>query len=118
MPHPFQNLFKTIFGGKADNNTLSVPELPRPRETATNYAALISRVLSYFGRLNEANKQRFLKTVYNFRKAKSFHFHRWEPTEEIAILVSAAAVQVSFGLKSYHLSFFTSIYILSDAIRL
>ena len=31
--------------------------------------------------------------------------------------MSAAAVQVSFGLKSYRLSFFTSIHILSDAYQ-
>lgn len=116
MPNRFQNLFKYIFGSKEINSTLSVPESPIPPETANDYAALISRVLPYFGKLNDANKQRFLKRAYNFRKAKSFHFHGREPTEEIAILVSAAAVQVSFGLKSYRLSFFTSIYIMSDAI--
>lgn len=117
MPNLFQNFFKNISGGKANNNTLSVPELPIPPETAIIYAPLISRVLPYFGKLNEANKQRFLKRVYNFRRAKSFHFHELDPTEEIAILVSAAAVQLSFGLKNYRLSFFTSIYILSDAYQ-
>ena len=117
MPNRFQNFFRNIVGGKANNKALPDRELPIPPETANEYTPLISRVLPYFGKLNDVNKQRFLKRVYNFRKTKSFHFHGLGPSEEIAILVSAAAVQVSFGLKSYRLSFFTSIYILSDAYQ-
>jgi MtfA peptidase len=117
MPNPFQNFLKNLFGRKANNNALSDPELPMPPEISNDYATLISRVFPYFDKLNDANKQRFLKRVYNFRKAKSFHFHGLKPSEEIAILVSAAAVQVSFGLKRYRFSFFTSIYILSDAYQ-
>ena len=117
MPNLFQSFIRNIFGGKANNNALSVSELQLPPETATNYAAIISRVMPYFGKLNDANRQRFLKRVYNFRKAKSFHFQGLESVEEIAILVSAAAIQVSFGLKNYRLSFFKEIYILSDAYR-
>ena len=71
-----------------------------PPETANDYATLISRVLPYFDKLNGANKQRFLKRVYDFRKTKSFHFHGLNPSEELAILVSAAAVRVSFGVKN------------------
>jgi Mlc titration factor MtfA (ptsG expression regulator) len=117
MPNLFQNFFNNIFGSKPNKNTLSVPELPIPPEIANNYAVLISRVMPYFGRLTDANKHRFLKRVYNFRKAKSFLFKGLDPSEEIAILVSAAAVQVSFGLKNYSLSFFKDIYILSDAYQ-
>lgn len=102
---------------KANNTTLYDPELPIPLETANDYAILISRVLPYFAKLNDANKQRFLIRVYNFRKSKFFHFRGLQPSEEIAILVSAAAVQVSLGLKSYRLAFFTSIYILPDAYQ-
>jgi hypothetical protein len=80
MPNLFRNFFRNIFGSKANNNTLSVPELLIPPETANDYAALICRVLPYFWKLNDANKQRFLKRVYNFRKAKSFQFHGLKPT--------------------------------------
>ena len=117
MPNPFQNFLRNLFGNKANNNALSDPELPIPPETANVYAALISRVLPYFDKLNDANKQRFLKRVYNFRKAKSFYFKGLNRSEEVAILVSAAAVQVSFGLKNYSLSFFKDVYILSDAYQ-
>lgn len=110
------NFFQKLFGGKANANGIEpVPELMIPQELANDYSAIISRVLPYYSKLSEENKQRFLKRVYNFRKLKSFHFSGLERREEITILLSAAAVQVSFGLKNYRLTLFTDIYILSDA---
>ena len=111
------NFFKKIFWGETDqlNGPALVPESDIPPELAKDYAPIIDRVLPYYGKLSDINKERFLKRVYNFRKIKSFHFSGLEAREEIAILVSAAAVLVSFGLKNYRLSFFTDIYILSDA---
>ena len=111
------NFFERIFGRNASgkNAFAPAPELVIPPELANDYSAIINRVLPYDSKLNETNRQRFLKRVYNFRKIKSFHFSGLEAREEIAILVSAAAIQVSFGLKNYQLSFFADIYILSDA---
>ena len=119
MPGLIHNLFKGIFSKKAGltNGVISLPELLIPPETANTYAAIIFRVMPYFSRLNDVNKQRFLKRVHNFRKIKSFHFNGLEPSEEIEILISAAAVQVSFGLKNYLLPFFKEVYILSDAYQ-
>jgi Mlc titration factor MtfA (ptsG expression regulator) len=114
----FQRFFRKLSGnGGAHLVTASFIEESIPDDLAGNYSAVISRVIPYFSQLNEANKKKFLNRVYNFRKIKSFHFHTVEPAEEIAILVSAAAVQVSFGLRYYHLPFFTDIYILPDAYR-
>ena len=113
----FQRFFDWIFNDKASNNITAEPELLIPAENANVYAAIISRVMPYFGRLGDANKQRFLKRVYNFKKGKSFHFQGLNPSEEVEILISAAAVQVSFGLKNYRLPFFKEIYILSDAYQ-
>ena len=117
MSNFFQKFLKNIVGDKENNKALSAHELQVPPEATNDYEAIISGGMPYFGKLNDANKQRFLKRVYNFRKIKSFHFHGLAPAEEIAILVSAAAVQVSFGLKNYRLSFFKSIYILADSYR-
>ena len=86
-------------------------------ELADNYSAIISRVLPYFNQLNESNKQKFLNRVYNFKRSKSFHFHGLDQQEEIMILVSAASVQISFGLKNYMLPFFKDIHILADAYQ-
>jgi MtfA peptidase len=112
MANFFQKLFNKL---SANEGNVSFQEEVIPGEIANNYSAIISRVLPYFNQLNESNKQKFLKRVYNFSKSKSFHFHGLEPQEEITILVSAAAVQVSFGLKHYLLPFFKDIHILADA---
>jgi hypothetical protein len=41
-----------------------------------------------------------------------------EQSEETAILVSASAVQVTFGLKNYLLSHFENIHVLADAYQM
>lgn len=117
MPNRFQNFFVWIFGDKASYNAAPITEILIPPATANKYGAIILRVLPYFGKLSDANKQRFLKRVYNFKSGKSFHFHGMNPSEEVEVLVCAAAVQVSFGLRNYRLSFFREIYILSDAYQ-
>jgi len=111
------NFFQKLFGNKrnADPFQELFSEESISSEVANNYSAIISRVLPYFNQLNESNKQRFLKRVYNFKKSKSFHFHGLEQQEELMILVSAAAIQVSFGLKNYLLPFFKDIHVLADA---
>src|SRR6185436_2359155 len=93
----------------------SFPEEAIPIELSNNYSLIISRVIPYFNQLNESNKQKFLKRVYNFKNFRSFHYHGLDRQEEIDILISAAAVQVSFGLKNYLLPFFRDIHIVSDA---
>src|SRR5262245_35133660 len=102
MTNFFQRFFRKLSGnGGAHPAAVSFIEESIPVDLVGNYSAVISRVIPYFSQLNEPNKKRFLDRVYNFRRIKSFHFHAVEPAEEIAILVSAAAVQVSFGLRYY-----------------
>ena len=109
------NFFQRFFSRKAGG--LPGTELTIPPELERNYGLIIERVLPYYSMLNDTNRRRFLKRVYNFRMSKSFHFNGLEPREEIMILISAAAVQVTFGLKQYRFPFFTDIYIHSDAYR-
>jgi Mlc titration factor MtfA (ptsG expression regulator) len=116
MANFLQNFFKKIPANEGhDAFNSSFPEEAIPSEFGNNYSLIISRVLPYFNQLNESNKQKFLKRVYNFRKSKSFHFQGIDSEEEIMILVSAASIQLSFGLKNYMLPFFRDIHILADA---
>ena len=118
MANFFQRFFRNLFGkAGADPFQELLSEESIPLEIANNYSPIISSLLPYFNQLNESNKQKFLKRVYNFRKSKSFHFHGLDAQEEIMILVSAASIQTSFGLKNYLLPFFKEIYILSDAYQ-
>ena len=117
MANLFRDFFKNLFGNKAGDDPFRelYPEESISPELIDKYAAIISRVLPYFNQLTDTNKQKFLNRVYNFKKSKSFHFHGLEPQEEIMILVSAASIQLSFGLKNYMLPFFKDIHVLADA---
>jgi hypothetical protein len=117
MANLFQNFFKNLFGSKAGADPFRelYPEESISPDLVGNYTAIISPVLPYFNQLNDTNKQKFLNRVYNFKKSKSFHFHGLEPQEKIMILISAASIQLSFGLKKYILPFFKDIHVLADA---
>jgi Mlc titration factor MtfA (ptsG expression regulator) len=110
----FKKLFKKL---SSESDDLFLAEIDIPSALANDYVTIISRVIPYFNQLNESNKQKFLKRVYNFKGSKSFHFHGFDRAEEVEILVSATAIQVSFGLKNYMLSFFKDIHILNDAYQ-
>ncbi len=55
------------------------------------------------------------KGVFHFRKSKKFHFLELEKSEEIEVLVSAAAIQLTFGLKEYNYGFFEDIHVIRGA---
>ena len=117
MPNLLGNFFKKLLGEKPifSRDRPLPPEFDIPPGLVNDYSSIISNTIPYFRQLSEGNRQRFLRRVYNFRRIKNFHFKGLEPREEISILVSASAVQVSFGLRHYQLTFFTEIYILADA---
>ena len=83
-----------------------------------NYSFVIGSLFSYFNDLPADQKLRFVKRVYQFRQQKKFHYIGLENNEDTAILVSASAIQVTFGLKNYTLSYFKDIYILADAYHM
>ncbi len=84
----------------------------------SNYALIISKQISYFNELLPEFKKKFICRVHNYIKGKEFHYIGLEPKEEIPVLVSASAVQVTFGLKSYRMQEFKNIYVLADAYRM
>src|SRR5690606_32424831 len=86
--------------------------------TFSNYSFIIGSVFRYFNDLPPESKRKFVKRVHHFRNQKKFHFIGLEKNEDTAILVSSSAVQVTFGLKNYLLSYFKDIYILADAYHM
>jgi MtfA peptidase len=79
------------------------------------YAAIISACIPYFNQLTSKEKERFIKRVYFFKSCKSFHYIGLEEKPEMAVLISAAAVQLTFGLRKYRLTYFKDINVLADA---
>jgi len=81
------------------------------------YNSIISQYISYFNELPDAGKKRFLERAIHFRGMKHFSYIGMEERKEIPVLISAAAVQITFGLEKYELPFFKNIYVMPDAYQ-
>lgn len=87
-------------------------------EVIRNYTYLIGSHIIYFNQLSPVQKLRFIKRVKAFMATKVFHYMGIAANPEIPILISASAIQLTFGLKNFHLSHFKNIYVLGDAYRM
>lgn len=78
------------------------------------YHSVITRYLRYYNRLSLENQHKFLFRTFLFRRAKRFHYIEVNETPEMPILISGAAVQLTFGLDKFLLNYFRDIYVLKD----
>lgn len=72
---------------------------------------ILHKHLPYFKKLDIKNQEKFIKRLYKFLKSKTFHIHDESGFKEMPILISATAVQLSFGLDHYLLPNFENIHI-------
>ena len=108
-----------FFTGKTPPDIPFVQDYPAVTEAVfNNYSFVIGSLFRYFNELPKHLQYRFVSRVHEFKQSKKFHYIGLERDEDTAILVSASAVQVTFGLKNYKLSHFNDIYILADAYRM
>lgn len=108
-----------FFAVKKLTASSSVYDYPTVTENDfNNYSFVIGGLFNYFNELPKHLKYRFVSRVHEFKKSKKFHFIGLERNEDTATLVSASAIQVTFGLKNYKLSHFNDIYILADAYHM
>ncbi|GGB04872.1 zinc-dependent peptidase [Puia dinghuensis] len=82
-----------------------------------DYDSLLARYNPYYRSLSRTGRERFLKRVLRFMEAKKFEYIDMEPEERMPLLISAAAVQLTFGLQHYRLDYFRTIHILKDKYR-
>jgi len=87
-------------------------------EELIHYDDIISKHIGYFTELTSLEKERFLERTFHFRQSKNFHYTGLEASDEIEILISACAVQITFGLRKYKMPFFEDIYVLADQYHL
>lgn len=80
----------------------------------TFYHAIVSQHLRFYNRLDHASQERFLFRTWKFRQEKKFHYIEVEERAEMSILVSAVAIQLTFGLEKFQLGYFRNIFILKD----
>jgi MtfA peptidase len=80
----------------------------------TFYHAIVSRYVKYYNRLGLEEQRKFLFRTYLFKNSKHFHYIEVEESAEMPILISAVAVQLSFGLEKFMLTYFDDIFVLRD----
>jgi Mlc titration factor MtfA (ptsG expression regulator) len=82
-----------------------------------SFNAVLSRFNPYYRSLSASARERFLRRVLLFMEAKKFEYIDLEPEETMPLLISAAAVQLTFGLDHFRLDYFRTIHILKDKYR-
>lgn len=66
----------------------------------------------YYRKLPEYLKKRFVERTLHFASSKQFQFHSMDEEEYVSILISGAAVQLTFGLHNYLLDYFDTIHVM------
>ncbi|MDO6429155.1 zinc-dependent peptidase [Flavitalea sp. BT771] len=78
---------------------------------------ILSQYNPYYKSLDDTVRDRFLRRVLHFMEDKEFEYIDLEKEERMPLLISAAAVQLTFGLEHYLLDYFKTIYILRENYR-
>lgn len=81
------------------------------------YDALLTRYNPYYRSLSDAGRDHFLQRVLRFMETKRFDYIDIQPEALMPLLISATAVQLTFGLENYLLDYFKTIHILRDRYR-
>jgi Mlc titration factor MtfA (ptsG expression regulator) len=71
----------------------------------------------YYKSLQAEDRKRFMNRAIHFMGAKDFRYIDLQPEEMMPLLISGAAVQLTFGLHNYLLDYFKTIYVLRDNYR-
>ena len=79
--------------------------------TDKELTAILIKRFSYFNDLSAIQKTRFIERVQNFIAHKVFKIHDNKGYKEMPVLISAAAIQLTFGLKKYLLPNFEFIHV-------
>ncbi|TMI82721.1 MAG: zinc-dependent peptidase [Bacteroidetes bacterium] len=109
---------RNIFGVNHESPASTEQTIAVSDSIFDSYSFIIGSLFSYFNDLAPEGKRYFIQRVHHFKLSKKFHFIGLEESEDIAVLVSASAIQVTYGLKNYSLSHFQNIYVLADAYKM
>ncbi len=76
------------------------------------FRKLIASNIRYFNKVDEETQQKWLLRTYLFYRSKKFHYVGVQQSEEMPILISATAAQLTLGLENFSLNYFYDIYVL------
>ncbi len=77
----------------------------------------LSQYNPYYKSLDMTGRDRFLKRVVEFMAHKDFQYIDVQAEEIMPLLISSAAIQLTFGLENFLLDHFNTIYLLKDNYR-
>ena len=79
--------------------------------TREDLERILIKRFPYYQKLSPSEKQRFLMRLQEFIEIKIFKIHDKQGFIEMPVLISAAAIQLTFGLKKYLLPHFEFIHV-------
>jgi MtfA peptidase len=79
--------------------------------TETEITTVLNKRFPYFPPLSQLDKKKFLERIQLFIADKVFKIHCETAYKEMPILISAAAIQLTFGLRKFLLPNFTYIHV-------
>ncbi len=77
-----------------------------------HYDQWLNKYNPYYAALPAEMKKRFLARTIDFKESKEWIFHAMLEEEYIPVLISGAAVQLTFGLRNYIMDYFPVIHIM------
>lgn len=80
----------------------------------TFYHSIVSKYIRFYNKLSLEDQRKFLFRTFLFKKARKFHYIEVEESAEMPILISAVAIQLTFGLEKFMLNYFNDIFVLKD----
>ena len=85
---------------------------PTTRRDYLKYHNILTKNFSYYNQLSYNGKAKFVNRLVDFISSKTFvGMENLTITENIKILISSSAIQLTFGLENYRLAYFTTIQI-------
>src|SRR3984885_11686073 len=103
LHRPLTELFNKLYISRQEHKFI---------ECETFYHSVVSKYIRYYNRLCLEDQRKFLFRTYLFRKARRFHYIEVKESAEMPILISAVAIQLTFGLDKFMLNYFNEIYVL------
>ncbi len=79
--------------------------------TEESIELILTKRFSYFNKLSELEKNRFITRLQAFMDDKVFKIHDKNGFKEMPILISAVAIQLTFGLQKFKLPNFEFIHV-------
>ncbi len=77
--------------------------------------AVLTKHFQYYNRLLDVDREKFISRLRKFIDNKIFIIHAKKGYREMPILISASAIQLTFGLRKYLLSHFNIIQVFPEA---